>query len=201
MMLKRYVSAAMAGLLMAAVPVAAQDDALGCMAANYSAEEQAQFKTLGSQARFDGGAGNAAADQLGEIAMNGVFDCAVERGWNDDQIVLASLYEISRISEQAFRSSAMLTAQQLSRFDAALATGDRRELWAAVSRSVNAGMDDSAPGASVADDEVMGNFAIEVAGSQAGTQAEMIGVLLAFMSMQRTSLRDFAATGRGKQDK
>lgn len=189
---------ALALAALAAVPAQAQDEALGCMDLAYDKAELGEIGQLAPQVRFDGGVNNAAAERVGEIALRAVFACSGQYGWNEPQTTQAMYYEMGRLYELAYRSTGLLSDEQLERIDTALAAGNRDAVWAAIERGVVAGMTGEASSGGRQDDFILGGFVIGAGLGSDEATGERIGVLLGFMALQRMGARDFAAAGHGK---
>ncbi|KLI63679.1 hypothetical protein [Aurantiacibacter marinus] len=177
------------------VPAMAQGKGVNCMRGAYSA---AQLEELG-QLTPSSSAGEtqleqAVFDQIGAIAMTAIGSCAASRGWTDEQILHATLFEMGRLSEAAYRASGELSSQQLRQLDDALAIGNRDRLWSVIEAGVMGGMSGGEAPVSNGDAMLLGTFIIG-AGLDVEDQdtvvAEKVGMLLGFMGLQRMGRREF----------
>lgn len=192
-MLKHFAIAAAAfALPLAASPALAQGKGLACMANSYSPAERQQLADLGADARFgDGSQANAAADAMGDMAMEAVQDCMARLGWTEEESLYAAFYELGRVSEAGFRASGQMSSSDLASIDRALATGDRSRLWGAIERGLMGGMTGQGGEPSSSDAIAMGAFVI---GAGLGEDdAVQVGILLGFMGLQRVGEREFLA--------
>lgn len=191
-MFKRIaITAAALALPLAALPAMAQDKGLACMADSYSASQRAELADLATRARFGDEGTNAAADAMGDMAMEAVQVCITQRGWTQEEAMYAAFYELGRVSEAGFRASGQLSEGDLAAIDRALATGDRTALWAGVERGLMGGMTGSNAEPSASDAISMGAFII---GAGLGEdEAVRVGILLGFMGLQRLGEREFLA--------
>jgi hypothetical protein len=190
----------LAALVLALLPAPAMAQAgqLGCMESSYDAGQLAQFERLGPRARFGDGEDTTAADQMAEIALQAVIECAGQAGWSESQTMYAAYYELGRLNEEGFRKSGQLTAAELARLDAALITGDRDAMWRAVENGVLAGVDGVERQATREEEFALGSFAIGAGLGSDEATGELVGVLLGFIALQRVGAREFVALGSRK---
>jgi len=185
--------------LILATPAVAEPVGLDCMAASYTSGEQATIEQLSPKFGLDAkGNGNQAAETLAKMGGNAAQACADKSGWTSEELLYASLFEIGRLSEHAFRISGIMPADQLEKLDGALAKGDRDELWAAIERSVMGGMTKTQGEASAQDTFAMGAFLLGAGVNTDHKSAENTGILLGFMALQRIGRREFSALQKGK---
>lgn len=194
MLRKLVISAGAFALALSSAPALAQGKGIDCMANSYTASQRARMAEIGPDVSFgDGGTTNAAADELGDIAMAAVEQCLTRHGWTQEQAMYAAFYELGRVSEAGFRASGELTPEQLRRIDEALATGDRSRLWAAVERGLTGGMVDDGSGPPPGDAIAMGAFVLGAGIEATERNGERVGILLGFMGLQRLGRREFLA--------
>ena len=178
----------------AAMPAMAQGKGLECMANAYTAEEQATMAELGPQVDYGDGANvNPAANAILEMSVLAVERCMSQRGWTEDQVAFATLYEMGRVNEIAYRASGALSEEEMRLLDEALATGNRDRLWEAIDRSLGMGFagDDADP--AMADSIVMGTFILGAGLPDDEETAVKIGLLLGWIGLKRMGAREFAA--------
>lgn len=185
-------------LAMLPAPAMAQSGQLTCMAAGYDAAELAQFERLGPRARFGEGEDSAATDQVAEIALQAVIECAGQAGWSETQTMYAAYYELGRLNEAGFRKSGQLTSSELARLDAALVSGNRDILWRAIESGVLAGVDGIEREVTSEEEFALGSFAIGAGLGDDEATGVNVGLLLGFMALQRVGAREFAALSGGK---
>ena len=187
---------ALAALWLLAAPAEAQAaDGLECMAESYDAQEREQIAALSTDFRFERGEGSG--DQLAQFGLASAYDCFDQNNWSEEALRYATLFEIARLSEAAYRQSGHLTAEQLRLFDQALAARDRTELWAAMERAVLAGLEDRDEQPSPRDEILLGGFILS---ARLGTEEETsrkVGELMGTMALQRIARREFAALTGG----
>jgi hypothetical protein len=191
--------AAASWLALLATPAAAEAAGLECMAASYTAEEKATVERLSADFDIDkDGEGNSASDEIAKMAGKVTKACGQNAGWNDEQLIYAALFEVGRLSEQAFRHSKMMSSAEIQKIDASLAQGNRDNLWTALERAVMGGIAKSKQDASPQDTFAIGAFLL---GAGVGTDektATNTGVLLGFMALQRLGKREFSALQKGQ---
>lgn len=185
------IAAAVLALPLAGVPALAQGKGLACMAGSYTASERAELSELGVRARFGEGGTNAAADAMGELAMQAVETCVQRLGWSQEEAMYAAFYELGRVSEAGFRASGQLSRDELAAVDRALASGDRSSLWASVERELMGGMTEDRSASSTGDAIILGAFILGTGLDE--DEAVSVGILLGFMGLQRVGQREFLA--------
>jgi hypothetical protein len=171
-----------AALLLLAPGVARAADGLDCMAQSYSAEELAEIDALSNQFSFaEKDKGGGQGDRLSEIGVKAAYECFDENGWSESALYYATLFELGRLSEAAYRQSGHLTAEQLSAVDEAQAGLENREA-------------ETTP----QEDVLMGGFIISIGlGSETGAE-EKVGELMGTMALQRIGRREFTALQEGE---
>lgn len=196
--MRAIAKAFMAGaLVLAPIPVVAQNAGLDCMKSSYTAAQLSEFRRLAPGMSFAEGEEQAAANRMADIGMEAVVACASSLNWSEDQMMQAAFYEISRLSEAGYRQSGALTAAELTRFDNALAQGNRDRLWQVVERSAVSGMQGTQDEISTMDEILLGSFALSAGFGDSEEEGAKVGMLLGFMAMQRVATREFAALQRG----
>lgn len=198
-MRKSWFLAPIAGLLaIIATPAAAQDTPLSCMAGVYTEAEDQRLKQLGPQADFASDGDDPASAQIAELVGVSVDRCRVQRGWSEEVMVYAFLYELGRVMEYGYRRSGQLSGEQLGQIDTALATGDRSRLWEIVEREAMNGLNGRPQSqASMLDAMVLGSFVIGSGLENTQETGEKVGFLLGMMALQRVAAREFAAASEG----
>ena len=188
-----------AALLLLAPGVARAADGLDCMAQSYSAEELAEIEALSSQFSFaEKDKSSGQGDRLSEIGVKATYECFDENGWSESALYYATLFELGRLSEAAYRQSGHLTAEQLRAVDEALAKRDRTQLWNLMERAVQAGLENREAETTPQEDVLMGGFIISIGlGSEAGAE-EKVGELMGTMALQRIGRREFIALQEGE---
>lgn len=181
-----------AALMMASGAQAADPDELGCIEKGYTPEQRAQIDALLPKVDLLAGGQNPSSAELGMLIGGVAKNCAASLEWDSEEIRPAVLYEFGRVTELGVRRHGPLTADEVSRIDAALATGDRAALWSALEAQVAAGMmgqaDSTPPDSAV----VLGAFMIETVVDLQGAKPGQVGAFLATLAMQRISRRAFA---------
>lgn len=199
MMGRSFLSAMVFGLALSvgAAPAMAQGKGVRCMSSQYSEAQREQLNELGPRMALGSEIDQSVFDQIGDIAMTAVASCVERNGWNEELVLYASFYELGRLNEAAYRASGELTADQITRLDNALATGDRERLWAVVEQGVMGGvMGEEAGDVSNSEAMVMGAFLLGAGlleGPGDEDVAEKVGLLLGFMGLQRIGRRQFDA--------
>lgn len=181
------------------VTAAAQGKDLMCMQGEYSPAQNARIEAIGPSLSNAGEISQQAMNSLGEIAMTSIEVCAAQHGWNETATAFATLYELGRISEIAYRAGDDLSPREFALIDSALATGNRDRLWSIVEESVIGGMDGEPDPVSNTQAIVLGLFVQEagllpegMSDAQGVDIGERVGVLLGFIALQRVSEREFA---------
>ena len=178
------------------VPAMAQGKGLNCMRGEYSGAQREELAQLGPQVSVSGAElDQAVVDRIGAIAMTAIETCTVRHNWTEEQSIFATLFELGRVNETAYRASGQLSAEELRSLDDALATGNRDRLWSVIENGVMAGMGDTDAPVPNGDAMLLGVFLIG-AGLDVENEdlavAEKAGLLLGFMALQRLGRREFA---------
>jgi len=182
-----------AALLALAVPgLARAADGLDCMAGTYSADELAEIDALAPKFSFGDEAGNS-GDAISQFGIAATYECFEANGWSENQLYHATLFELGRLSEAAYRKTGRLTEDQLRVLDKALAARERPELWAVMERAVQAGIENREQDTSTQDDIVLGGFILSLGIGSSDEIGEKVGELLGTMALQRMSRREFEA--------
>ena len=176
-------------------PAAAQDQGLACIEGQYTQEQRDQVAALGAE--MDGGMAffQPVIGQLAGAITPAIGACVQSEGWTQEQTQFATIAEMGRQGAAALRAHGTLTADELARFDAALADPANADVMPAVMRLVGAGMGGS--GEPSADDgEKLGQFVsnaqLEI--GNAGTNTgELTTMLLIFIALQNMGEMQFAA--------
>ncbi len=178
-----------------AAPALAQGKGVNCMHGAYTDAQRSELAALGPGMTIsDDEIEDAAFDQIGNIAMTAIESCIGRNGWNQEQAFYATLYEMGRLNEAAYRGSGQLSAEQLRLLDDALATGNRDRLWQVIEAGVIGGIGDSGAEVSDGDAMILGVFLISAGLDVEGEDemvAEKVGILLGFMGLQRFGRREF----------
>lgn len=178
------------------VPAMAQSKGVNCMRGEYSTAQREELVELSPYLSSGGmDLDQSVFDQIGAIAMTAVESCVAINSWNEEQSLYATLFELGRLNEIAYRASGQLSSEELSQLDTALATGNRDRLWDVIEAGVTGGMGDTEAAVSNTDAMVLGAFLIG-AGLDVENEslmvAEKVGLLLGFMGLQRMGRREFA---------
>lgn len=184
-------------LPMMSAPALAQGKGVHCMSGEYSAEQRGELAELGPEVSAVGAEiDQAVFDRIGNIAMTAIESCVTRNEWNGEQALYATLFELGRLNEAAYRASGQLSAEQLRQLDDALAIGNRDRLWGVIEAGVASGIDGGETPVSSSDAMVLGAF-IMGAGLDVEDEGEMVaekvGLLLGFMGLQRMGRREFAS--------
>lgn len=182
-------------ILVLSSPLQAQDGTrLDCMAAVYSDAEIAEIEAMPSIFEPSTTSPDSPNARLSELSGAATAACIVELDWSQDAAVAAAIYEWSRLFEAVYRASGSLTEEQLTLIDAALAEGDRSDLWVVVEKRVMASFDGVEVDSAKADNRPLGLFMIGAGLGQDLDTATKLGELLGMMALQRVSGRRFAAS-------
>ena len=179
---------------MVSAPAMAQDTGITCIQNSYTAE---QISAIGDASRnlANGSQLNQSAlNQIVMIAAPAIQACATQSGWDQQQAMYATFYEMGRVSEQGFRAAGLLTPNELARLDAGLAGPDSASVWAAVENTVMASLGGTVQVYNM-DALTMGAFITGLGldvGSAGTDTPELVGMLLGFMGLQRIGSREFA---------
>lgn len=177
------------------VPAAAQDAGLDCFDNNYSQEQRDQLAGLSPEPGSGVAGVQALVGQVVQVIQPTFGVCVESEGWTPEQTQFASTYEIGRLSSAVIRDSGILTEEELARFDAAIADPANADAVAATMNLVRASMggdtNPDADDAAAMESFVMNNgFAIGAAGTDT---AEIVGLLLSFVAVQRIGEEEFGA--------
>lgn len=185
-------------LSLLSVPAAAQNKGLNCMRGQYTPAETARIEALGPTLTTNAQLNDSAMNTLGEIAMAAIQTCAERYDWGDREIAFATLYELGRVAEVAYRAGDDLTPRQFELIDEALASGNRDILWSIIEGSVLGGIDGQPDPVTQNEAILLGLFVSEAGllspnatNAESEQMGEKVGVLLGFMGLQRISLRMF----------
>ncbi|WP_340587953.1 hypothetical protein [Erythrobacter alti] len=194
---RKFIAIAIGALTLSllAVPAVAQGKGLNCMAGQYSTDQREELAELG-RIMSTGGAdiNEPAFDRISSIAMSAIETCTARLDWNPEQSIYATLYELGRVNEAAYRSSGNLSSSELRMLDDALAAGNRDRLWGVIEAGVMSGMGGEEVSVSQGDAMVMGAFLMGAGldvDDESQMVAEKVGLLLGFMGLQRIGQREF----------
>ncbi len=165
----------------------AQDAAtapLDCMATSYTPEQREQLDTLLLQFDLLNEDDSDVSDKVIGIAISAVETCDRRLDWTEGQKDFAYIYEVTRLSDAAFRLSGALAKNEITRIDTALAKGDRSNL----ARILADGFLDQSSNEIDDDDAlVLGLFAEEVGLNNNDEKTETLGVILSFWALQHVA--------------
>jgi hypothetical protein len=169
---------------------------LDCMAGSYSKEDRLAIEAAGPGLAIvdsDEDAPNPASDLLAAMATAAAMDCFTRNEWPVDAAYHATIFELGRLFEQAFRTTGALSPEELAVVDAALAESGHERLWNLLERGAMAGLNGTDPNFTTQENFIMGAFAISLGLERDSSTDEDIGILLGFMSLQRLARREFSA--------
>ena len=187
----------LAALLLALPGTAKAADGLECMAQSYGPEKLAEISALSTRFSFDD-TPQSTGNELSQIGIKAAYDCYEENAWSERTLYYATIFELGRLSEAAYRQSGHLTAEQIRTFDQALSGRDRPELWALMERAVIAGLEGREPESTPQEEVLMGGFLISAGLGSDDTLSTRIGELMGTMALQRIGRREFAALAQGE---
>lgn len=179
---------------MVSAPAMAQDTGISCIENAYTAEQVSAIGAASQNLANGTQLNQSALNEIVMVASPAIQACAAQSGWNEQQTMFATFYEMGRVSEQGFRASGLLTPNELARLDEGLAQDTSGEVWAAVESTVMASLGGTV---SVSNDDAltMGLFITGIGldvGSAGTDTPELVGMLLGFMGLQRIGTREFA---------
>ncbi|HTN15219.1 MAG TPA: hypothetical protein VL094_10480 [Sphingomonadaceae bacterium] len=185
--------AACSALILAFPGAAHAAEGLACMGNSYDQERRSKIAAMSENFSMSDEEGTTSSEDLAEVAIEAADKCMAQEGWSEEALYYAGIYEISRLSELAYRNSGRLTADELSKLDEALNRSERPALWNALERAVEAGLKGEEAGMTSKEEFVMGSFVISAGLGADEVAAEKVGELLGLMALVRYSKREFEA--------
>jgi hypothetical protein len=182
-----------AALTLASPAAAGDTGELACLEKTYTAAQRAELNGLIGTVNILGTGEDPALARLAELVTTTASACAAQLDWSEAELQPALLFEFGRLMEAGFLRNDKLTEDEMAAIDAALATGDRSDLWAALEEQLGAGMAGDADTVSDQNVDIFGSFILETGVGLDLDKAELVGVYLAAKAMQRASARQFAA--------
>jgi len=189
----RFALAVLGGLLLGTPGAALAAGPLDCMAQTYDAGELAEIGGFSEGFSLDTDAEGSNSADIADFALVAADECAGQYDWSDDQVYFAMIYEVSRLSETAYRESGSMPTDQLQLLDSALAKRERTELWALLERAAVAGLNGEQADFNRQEEFMMGAFVLSAKIDDA--LAEKVGELMGIMALKRYAQREFEKAG------